>query len=175
MQSWSINKTIACQVKKEKLLVLDLNGNAYKVKRRFWGYPYVRGSLHNFGGRINLHGDAPLLANNKFIHGFTGRNIWGTGLFMEGINQNPYYYDLAFSMLTADKSVNLRKYTKNYCLRRYGNTSPIMTELLLNFFKSIYKKGTDGVEKAQWFAPDPPSILRNLVQTTDFHSITITR
>lgn len=148
MQSWSINKTIACQVKKEKLLVLDLNGKAYKTKRRFWGYPYVRGTLHNFGGRINLHGDAPLLAKNKFIHGFTGKNICGTGLFMEGINQNPYYYDLAFSMLTADKSVNLRKYTKNYCLRRYGNTSPLMTELLLNFFKSVYKKGTDGVEKS---------------------------
>lgn len=155
MQSWSINKTIACNVKKEKLLILDLNGEFYKTKRRFWGYPYVRGTLHNFGGRINLHGNAPLLAKNKFIRGFTGKNICGTGLFMEGINQNPYYYDLAFSMLTENKNVNLRKYTKDYCQRRYGDISPITTELLLNLFKHVYKKGTDGVEKSSMVCARP--------------------
>ncbi len=66
MQAWSIREPIVRQFPKERLVVLDLNGSTYPGKENFWGYPFVAGNLHNFGGRINLHGDLPLVASNQY-------------------------------------------------------------------------------------------------------------
>ena len=65
MQAWSIRKGIATAVPKDQLLILDLNGERYR-QDNFWGYDFVAGNLHNFGGRINMHGDMRLLASNQF-------------------------------------------------------------------------------------------------------------
>lgn len=81
------------------MLILDLNGARSARKGACWGYPVVAGNLHNFGGRINLHGDLRLLASNQYAAAKAGSpNICGSGLFMESIIQNPVYYDLAFEM-----------------------------------------------------------------------------
>ncbi len=39
---------------------------------------------------------------------------------MEGIGQNPVYYDLAFEMLTAKGPKELGEWIKKYVRRRYG-------------------------------------------------------
>ena len=62
MQAWSIREPIAKAAPKDRLLVLDLAGR----RDDFWGYEYIKGQLHNFGGRINLHGDLNLIAENPF-------------------------------------------------------------------------------------------------------------
>ena len=78
-------------VPKEDLLILDLNGAKCRKDSAFWGYSAIAGNLHNFGGRINLHGDLPLLASNQYAH--RRKNARRTssvrGLFMESIEQNP--------------------------------------------------------------------------------------
>ena len=65
MQAWSLREPIVKAVPKENLLILDLNGAKSQQENACWGYPLVAGNLHNFGGRINLHGDLRLLASNK--------------------------------------------------------------------------------------------------------------
>ena len=65
MQSWSLREAIVKAVPKEALLILDLRGSSTS-KAEFWGYPTVVGNLHNFGGRINMHGDLALLASNQY-------------------------------------------------------------------------------------------------------------
>ena len=46
-----------------------------------------------------MHGDLPLLAGNQYEAAVSlSPNVCGSGLFMEGIEQNPLYYELAFEM-----------------------------------------------------------------------------
>lgn len=98
MQSWSLREAIVKAVPKEALLILDLRGSSTS-KAEFWGYPTVVGNLHNFGGRINMHGDLALLASNQYSKAKRlNPAVCGSGLFMEAIEQNPVYYELAFEM-----------------------------------------------------------------------------
>ena len=69
MQSWSLREDIVKAVPKDALLILDLNGKSTS-KALFWGYSTVVGNLHNFGGRINMHGDLKLLASNQYSKAF---------------------------------------------------------------------------------------------------------
>lgn len=156
MQAWSIRKEIATVVPKEKLLILDLNGSTAVKKENFWGYNFIVGSLHNFGGRINLHGDLALLASNKQVTlRKTAPNAIGTGYFMEGINQNPVYYDLAFEIGVASSPVNITEWLNKYADRRYGAVSINAQEAWKMLLNTAYKNGTDGVEKSSIICARP--------------------
>lgn len=139
MQSWSIRKEIACAVELERLLILDLDGEKYKKNDAFWGYQFVLGTLHNFGGKNSLHGDLCALAENPFATlKKQAPNLVGTGLFMEGINQNPLYYDLAFSMLTCSDKISLDDWLTEYAIRRYGSNDSCLTAALQDLLNSCY-------------------------------------
>lgn len=156
MQAWSIRKEIATAVPKEKLLILDLNGSTAPKKDNFWGYNFVVGNLHNFGGRINMHGDLRLLASNKHLKlSRKATNAIGTGYFMEGIIQNPVYYDLAFEMGIASDSVNISEWLNKYADRRYGKVSSNAHEAWNILLNTAYKRGTDGVEKSSIICARP--------------------
>ena len=124
MQAWSLREPIVKAVPKEDLLILDLNGAKCRKDSAFWGYSAIAGNLHNFGGRINLHGDLPLLASNQYATAAKrSPNIVGSGLFMESIEQNPVYYDLAFEMPLHRDSIDVEKWLADYARRRYGAVS----------------------------------------------------
>ena len=110
MQGWSIRKDIACAVPKGKLLVLDLAGGKWKSTGQFWGYDFIKGQLHNFGGRINMHGDLAEIARNPYVKTKNkASKMVGTGLFMEGIIQNPVFYDLYFDVLWRSEGVDIQQ------------------------------------------------------------------
>lgn len=149
MQAWSIREEIVSVVPKDRLIILDLNGQTAACKDYFWGYPFVTGKLHNFGGRINLHGDMANTANNEFrMIKEKAPHVCGTGLFMESIMQNPIYYDLALEMMTKDKVVSLEDWVKAYVRRRYGLSNAKLEAAWCHLQKTIYQPGTDGVEKS---------------------------
>jgi len=158
MQAWSIRKDIATAISKDKLLILDLKGNKYKEKgfKGFWGYDYIVGNLHNFGGRINIHGDLHLVASNQYQK---ARKVYpnavGSGLFMEGIGQNPLYYDMAFEMPFHSGAINPEDWLKNYAKRRYGMHSEKVEQALVLLLNGPYKKGTNDVENSSIIAARP--------------------
>lgn len=143
MQSWSIRKPIAEQFPKDKLIVLCLNGGRHD----FWGYNFIAGNLHNFGGRINLHGDLNLVASNQYV---TARNktpmATGSGLFMESINQNPGYYAMAFEMPLHTSGIDASAWLTKYARRAYGAESTSAAEAWDILLETIYMEGTNGVE-----------------------------
>ncbi|MBE6541302.1 MAG: alpha-N-acetylglucosaminidase [Ruminococcaceae bacterium] len=146
MQSWSIRKEIATTVPKGHLVVLDLAGTGHTRTDGFWGYDFLTGSLHNFGARMNLHGDIDRLASNTFLRAREiSPHISGTGLFMEGIGQNPLYYDLAFDVLTSSEKVDLDEWFKGYCRRRYKSDDPALVEAVRFFADIVYAKNSDNV------------------------------
>lgn len=96
-----LREPIVKAVDKDKLLILDIDGSKCEKTDGFWGYNFISGTLNNFGDRNTLHGSIDALAENKFMEEREKYpNIVGTGLFMEGIFQNPLYFDLASDMLT---------------------------------------------------------------------------
>lgn len=155
MQSWSLREDIVKAIPKEALLILDLRGKS-SSEAMFWGYPAVVGNLHNFGGRINMHGDLNLLASNQY-HKAKQLNpaICGSGLFMEGIEQNPVYYELAFEMPCHPDSVDLQRWLPQYASRRYGAASPSAQKAWLLLLEGPYKRGTNGTEKSSIVAARP--------------------
>lgn len=91
MQAWSIREDIVKAVSPEHLLILDLDCQFPVWHDGYWGYKYIVGRLHNFGARMSsLHGDMHLAASNGFNKAKNyAQAACGTGLFMEGIGQNP--------------------------------------------------------------------------------------
>ena len=162
MQAWSLRPDIVKAVKPEQLLILDLRGSMPDRTEGYFGYPFIAGSLHNFGARMSLHGDLPSHANNKFE---TIRekypNIVGDGLFMEGIGQNPVYYDLALDMLTrTDRIEDLHAWAYDYCQRRYGSDAPALREAWDILIDNVYVANTDFTERATILCTRPCLNLR---------------
>lgn len=152
MQAWSIRKPIATQFPKDRLVVLDLAGQ----RDDFWGYDFVKGQLHNFGGRINLHGDLRAVATNPFAKAAAShKHCVGMGLFMEGIEQNPVFYDMVFDMIWRDKPVKPDTWLHAYAERRYGGESENARKAWRILLAGPYKSGTNGVEASSIFAARP--------------------
>lgn len=155
MQAWSLRESIVKAVPQDKLVILDLNGNRHKVDG-FWGYPFVIGNLHNFGGRINLHGDMRLLASNQYMVAKQNfPNVCGSGLFMEAIEQNPVYYDLAFEMPLHRDSINIEEWLSLYAERRYGCKSDLAEQAWKYLLEGPYREGTNGTERSSIIAARP--------------------
>lgn len=156
MQTWSLREKIVKSVPKKDLLLLDLDGEKSSEENCCWGYPIIAGNLHNFGGRINLHGDLRLLASNQYASAVKkSPNVCGSGLCMEGIDQNPVYYDLAFEMPLHAGETNIENWLKQYAERRYGGISENAYKAWLYLLEGPYRPGTNGTELSSIIAARP--------------------
>lgn len=141
MQSWSLRKGIVKAIDRSKLLILDIDGKKAVATRNFWKYPFVTGFLHNFGGKNSLHGNLAGAAKNPYARlKRAGANVVGTGLFPEGIEQNPVYYNLTFDIGTRREPVNLNSWLDDYVRRRYGSDSTAAREGWRLLEQSCYRK-----------------------------------
>jgi alpha-N-acetylglucosaminidase len=156
MQSWSIREPIATVFPKDRLLILDLGGFKDQITNNFWGYEYVKGQLHNFGGRINMHGDLRHIASNPFAT--TAKavpNCVGVGLFMEGMVQNPVFYQIVLDQFWNDKPVNINDWLKRYITDRYGVYSDSTFNSWKILLDTAYTWGTTGVENSSIICARP--------------------
>ena len=156
MQGWSLRESIVKAVPKEDLLILDINGAISRRDSAAWGYPLVAGSLHNFGGRVNLHGDLRMIAGNPYERAKDKNpHVCGSGLFMEAIGQNPVYYDLLFEMPLHHDSVDIVAWLGQYAQRRYGAASEAAVEAWKCLLEGPYRPGTDVPERSSIIAARP--------------------
>ena len=160
MQSWSLREQIVKAVPKERLLILDIDGSKYKETENFWGYEFVLGNIHNFGDRNTLHGSIKALADNQYAL-LDCDNCSGTGLFMEGVFQNPLYYDLAFQMLTESDAIDLDNWLKDYAYRRYGSKERCLVEAVNLMRESCYSENCTGRETGSVICARPATDLKH--------------
>ena len=160
MQSWSLREQIVKAVPKERLLILDIDGSKHSQTDNFWGYEFVLGNIHNFGDRNTLHGSIKALADNAYAS-LDCENCTGTGLFMEGIFQNPLYYDLAFQMLTESSAINLDDWLKDYAFRRYGSKEKCLVDAVKLLAESCYSENCTGRETGSVICARPATELRH--------------
>lgn len=122
MQTWSLREPIARTFPKDRLLFLDLAGSNVKRFNSFWGYPYVAGILHNYGGRVYMGGNLSAMGSNA--HNLkkdpANGNITGIGLFPEAIEHNPVVYDLTTEITWMKEAPVLKDWIRQYARARYG-------------------------------------------------------
>ena len=89
--------------------------------RQFHGAPWLFGGLWEFGGRTTM--GAPLYdyaVRFPKMASASGSHIAGTALFTEGLDTNPFAFDLYTEMAWHRGPVDLGPWTDEYALRRYG-------------------------------------------------------
>lgn len=140
MQSWSMRKHIVKAVPKDRLLILDLNSEKTPKTRNCWGYPVVAGMLHNFGGKNAMQGKLRVHCENPYARLKKRKaNLVGSGLFMEGIEQNPVVYDLQFELLTKSEPIDFDSWLDDYITRRYGEWSPTLRKVWDMLAETCYR------------------------------------
>ncbi len=78
-------------------------------------------------GKLRLHCKNSWLNLKK-----NGVKAVGSGMFMEGIEQNPVLYDLQFELLTTDSAIDFESWIKDYIERRYSGSGRIIEKVHLN-------------------------------------------
>ena len=142
MQSWSLRNQILTAMPKERMLVLDIGGR-WQSSGGFSGYPFVSGLIHNFGGRTRMAGDLAALSQNPFTEALSkGDNCQGMGIFPEGIEQNPVYYDLAFDLIWRNEGVKLEPWVCDTVRRRYGAESAAADKAWAILLRTVYRTVT---------------------------------
>jgi len=156
MQNWSIREPIARTVPAGRLLVLDLKGSNTGRYEGYWGYEFVKGTLNNFGGRTAMHGDLAAMAKNPFAaERQKYPNCVGLGFFMEGIENNPVFYDLQCEMIWRNDPVDINAWLKGYAKRRYGAESAKANQAWEILLKTAYGPKTTATEPSSMLAARP--------------------
>lgn len=146
MQAWTMRKHIVKAVPKNRLLILDLNSEKTPQNDNCWGYPVVSGMLHDFGGKNSMQGKLKQHSKNAYLKlKNAGANVVGSGMFMEGIEQNPVVYDLQFELLTTAQAIDLDKWLDKYILRRYGKFDKTLRKAWEILLETCYR--SDGYEE----------------------------
>lgn len=139
MQGWTPYEHIMRQVPKGRLLILDLSSDRYKKFGNFYGHEVVSGMLHNFGGKNAMQGQIRKHCDNCYLKlKNDGVNVVGSGMFMEGIEQNPVVYDLQFHMLTQNGAIDFNEWLCDYIERRYGKYSDTLKSAWDIMIKTCY-------------------------------------
>jgi alpha-N-acetylglucosaminidase len=111
----------------------------------FRGASWLYGGLWEFGGRTTM--GAPLYDYAVRLPQMAkrpGSRIAGTALFTEGLDTNPYAFDLYTEMAWHKDPVNLTQWTDAYAIRRYGADDPHARSAWQILLKTAYGYRADG-------------------------------
>ena len=141
IQSWSIRMPIVRVIPKSHVLVLDI-GSRWRASRSFEGYPFVAGSIHNFGGRTRMFGNLPGAARNGFLNAVhRNRNCMGIGFFPEGIQSDPAYFSLIFDQIWRQEPTEFGPWLRDFVTARYGKDIPAAQQAWDLLCRSVYRGG----------------------------------
>lgn len=151
LMAWQDNPTqqLLAALDTSHLLIADIEQGRIPRENRdteFRGAHWLFGGLWEFGGRTTM--GAPLYdyaVRFPEMAARKGSRIAGTALFTEGLDTNPYAFDLYTEMAWHAIPVNLQHWTDSYALRRYGVEdvhAHLAWQILL---KTAYGYRADGV------------------------------
>ena len=143
-QSWGGNPTQALMntVPQKELIVLDLfsDGNPkWSTGGSYSGHPWIYCMLHNFGGRVGLHGRIARIINGFYsaTASTTINPAVGIGATPEGIETNPVLYDLLFE-LPWTRTITKDLWAKDYVFMRYGKSDAALEKAWSLLTGSVY-------------------------------------
>ncbi len=111
---------VLSQVKKGKLIVLDLYSDAHTHFGDYQGHDAVYCILPNFGGRTGFFGRLSKVMTEYFKEKSAHSNVKGIGATPEAIEQVPVLYDALFELPWRASAPDPEEWTRDYARARYG-------------------------------------------------------
>ncbi|GBR43961.1 alpha-N-acetylglucosaminidase [Neokomagataea thailandica] len=136
-------KEILEVVPHDKMFIVDLHQNAVRRPDRgadFLGADYVYSGLWDYGGRVALGGEAYDYGVRLPTLPATQPSMVGMGIYTEGMDNNPYLFDLFNEASWHDKPMELEEWTKAFAVRRYGVSDLHLQKAWQGLLKTVYSK-----------------------------------
>jgi alpha-N-acetylglucosaminidase len=114
-------------VDRRHLLIIDIDHDRVPRDDRltdFRGAPYLFGGIWEFGGRTTLGANVQSITKWLQRLGSTNGNMVGTAVFTEGMDTNPFAFDLFTEMAWRNEPFDTVEWTAAYVQRRYGAADP---------------------------------------------------
>lgn len=129
MLAWQGNprQDLLAGVDRDHLLVIDIDHDRVPRddrQRDFQGAPFLFGGIWEFGGRTTLGANTDNITARLQRLGRSNSNMAGTAVFTEGMDTNPFAFDLFTEMAWRNAPLDLPGWTADYVQRRYGNAEP---------------------------------------------------
>jgi alpha-N-acetylglucosaminidase (NAGLU)-like protein len=114
-------------VDRRHLLIIDIDHDRVPRddrSRDFLGAPFLFGGIWEFGGRTTLGANIGNITERLQRLGRTNGNMAGTAVFTEGMDTNPFAFDLFTEMAWRADPVDTAEWSADYVRRRYGAADP---------------------------------------------------
>ncbi len=152
MMAWQDNPKpeLIRAVDRSKILVADIEQGRIPRETReqdFAGARWLFGGLWEFGGRTTM--GAALYDYAERMPPMRTRpdsHLSGTALFTEGLDTNPFAFDLYTEMAWRSEPVDLAAWTRDYADRRYGAPDDHARKAWAVLLKTAYGYRADGVK-----------------------------
>ncbi|MEO7208203.1 MAG: alpha-N-acetylglucosaminidase [Steroidobacteraceae bacterium] len=145
MLAWQGNprQDLLSGVDRRHLLIIDIDHDRVPRDDRmkdFLRAPFLFGGIWEFGGRTTLGANVQNITTRLQRLGSTNGNMAGTAVFTEGMDTNPFAFDLFTEMAWRNEAIDTAAWTADYVQRRYGGADPhalAAWKMLLNTAYSI--------------------------------------
>jgi len=129
MLAWQGNprQDLLAGVDRKDLLIIDIDHDRIPRDNRqkdFQDAPFLFGGIWEFGGRTTLGANTRNITERLQRLGRNNDNMVGTALFTEGMDTNPFAFDLFTEMAWRNEPIDLAAWTADYVQRRYGAADP---------------------------------------------------
>jgi alpha-N-acetylglucosaminidase len=129
MLAWQGNprQDLLSGVDRGHLLIVDIDHDRVPRDDRmkdFRGAPFLFGGIWEFGGRTTLGANVQNITSRLQRLGSINSNMAGTAVFTEGMDTNPFAFDLFTEMAWRNEPVDTAEWTAAYVQRRYGAADP---------------------------------------------------
>jgi alpha-N-acetylglucosaminidase len=129
MLAWQGNprQDLLAGVDRQHLLIIDIDHDRVPRDHRqqdFQDAPFLFGGIWEFGGRTTLGANIRNITDRLQRLGRINDNMAGTAVFTEGMDTNPFAFDLFTEMAWRSEPVDTAQWTADYVHRRYGAADP---------------------------------------------------
>ncbi|RDS83139.1 alpha-N-acetylglucosaminidase [Dyella monticola] len=129
MLAWQGNprQDLLAGVDRHHVLIIDIDHDRVPRDNRqkdFQDAPFLFGGIWEFGGRTTLGANLRNITQRLQRLGRINDNMSGTAVFTEGMDTNPFAFDLFTEMAWRSEPVDTAAWTADYVRRRYGAADP---------------------------------------------------
>jgi alpha-N-acetylglucosaminidase len=129
MLAWEGNprQELLAGVDRAHVMIIDIDHDRVPRDDRFrdfQGAPFLFGGIWEFGGRTTLGANVGNITSRLQRLGRSNHNMAGTALFTEGMDTNPFAFDLFTEMAWRTAPLDLGRWSEDFARRRYGGRDP---------------------------------------------------
>lgn len=150
LMAWQKNPTpeLLAGLDTSHLLIADIEQGRIPREdrdREFGSAPWLFGGLWEFGGRTTMGASLyDLAVRFPRTASRPGNHIAGIAIFSEGLDTNPFAFDLYTEMAWHDQPVDSVSWTGDFALRRYGAADPHAQRAWQILLNTAYSLRADG-------------------------------